>query len=95
VEWGVERGGLKVGKLVAEQRHHLEAIGIGGGGAFGFERLLRGGSEEDAVECEGLGCGAGNDQVAAVGWIEAAAEEAYAHICFRFSHFASDSPNSR
>jgi hypothetical protein len=70
------QGGWSLG---AEELNHGEAVGIGGDGAVGLERLMAGGDEEDAVEREGLRCGAGDGEMAAVGRVEAAAEVADTH----------------
>ena len=45
----------------------------------GLERLPAGGGEEDGIEREVIGGGAGDGEVAAVGWVEGAAEESDAH----------------
>jgi hypothetical protein len=58
---------------------HGEALAVGGGVAVALERLASGGREEDAVEVEGVGGRAGDGDVTAVGRVEAAAEEGYAH----------------
>ena len=77
--WSVERGGCEAGILSAGELGHGEAVGERGGVAFGFERLKRGGGEEDGVEVEGIGCRSGDAEVAAVGWVKCAAEEGCAH----------------
>ena len=58
---------------------HLQAVGEGGGRPLGFEGLAADRGEEDAVEGEGVGCGGGQAQMAAMDGVECAAEEGYAH----------------
>ena len=86
---GVEGGGHEVaGRGLQDVRcrfgksegDHGEAVGEGGGGAFGFQGLAAYGSEEDAVEGEGFCCRGGEREVAAVDRVEGAAEESYAHV---------------
>ena len=79
---GVEGGGLEAGILRAGEGDHGEAVGERGGPVFGFEGfegLAAGGGEEDAVELEGVRGGGGDGEMAAVGRVEGAAEEGYAH----------------
>ena len=78
-EGGVECGGLECGVVGAEEAHHGEAVAEGGRRADGFERLAACGGEEDLIEREGCGCGAGDGEMPEMGWVEAAAEESYAH----------------
>lgn len=91
---GVVGGGVGVGGIDARRGEAgvgFRVAGLAGGGdegeaggeGCGFGRELEwleaGGGEEDAVEGEGVGGGAGDGDVAAVGWVEGAAEEGYAH----------------
>ena len=69
----------EAGVAGAEERDHGEAVAEGGGRAGWLEGLATRWGEEDLVEREGGGRGAGDGEMAEVGWVEAAAEEAYAH----------------
>ena len=52
-------------------------------GTDGFEGLPARGGEEDLIQRELPGGGAGDGEVAAVGWVKAAAEEGDAGLRFR------------
>jgi hypothetical protein len=57
-----------------------------GGVILRHEGLAACGGEEDGVEVEAVGCGLGDAEVAAVRWVECAAERGYAHevYCLAF-----------
>lgn len=80
VEWCVEIRGDQVGVVGAEEADHRESVGEGGDGAAGLEWLKASGGEEDPVKREIHGGGSRDGEVAAVGGVEAAAEEGYAHF---------------
>ena len=77
---GVGERDLKAGLIGESELGHGYAVGEAGGGAGWFEGLKAYRSEKDLVEMKGLLGGAGNGDVGEMGWVEAAAEEGYAHL---------------
>jgi hypothetical protein len=76
----VELGsGEQIGVFGADQVDHGKAVGVGGDESVALEGLATDGGEEDAIHREGSGGSQGDGDVAQVGRVEAAAEEADAH----------------